>query len=142
MSELTPAEPVANAALMQLISPECDSQTAIKILECDSGNLAKMAVRLLGYSWKLDIDPTLPVDSWRPHLDRSLTTISLLSCPAVVLHGTHDRIFPTEHGEDLAARIAGAVHVSLEGAGMLTEIWWRFFPDLFASTCIGPRELV
>lgn len=40
-----------------------------------------------------------------------------ITAPTVILHGTEDRIFPIEHGRDLAATIPGAELREVEGMG-------------------------
>ena len=43
--------------------------------------------------------------------------VSEITAPTLVLHGTEDPLFPSEHGEALAREIPGAHLISLEGAG-------------------------
>ena len=38
-------------------------------------------------------------------------------CPATVIHGTHDAMFPLEHGADLVSRLGNARFATLPGAG-------------------------
>ncbi|TIT44247.1 MAG: alpha/beta fold hydrolase, partial [Mesorhizobium sp.] len=40
-----------------------------------------------------------------------------LKVPLLVIHGTEDPIFPIEHGAALAAAVAGARLVRIEGGG-------------------------
>ncbi|WP_426514380.1 alpha/beta fold hydrolase [Dactylosporangium sp. McL0621] len=44
-------------------------------------------------------------------------TSAYIRCPTVVLHGSHDPLFPPEHGRALAAAIPGARYVELPGMG-------------------------
>ena len=48
-----------------------------------------------------------------------------ISCPTLVMHGTEDTIFPTAHGEAIAANIPGATLWLVEGLGhaMPSELW-------------------
>jgi pimeloyl-ACP methyl ester carboxylesterase len=48
-----------------------------------------------------------------------------ISCPTLVMHGTEDAIFPTAHGEAIAANIPGATLWLVEGMGhaMPSELW-------------------
>jgi pimeloyl-ACP methyl ester carboxylesterase len=43
--------------------------------------------------------------------------LSSIAVPTLVIHGTADPMFPTEHGQALAAEIPGARLLTLEGAG-------------------------
>lgn len=47
-------------------------------------------------------------------LAEELSTIQL---PVLVIHGTTDALLPIEHGRDIAARIAGAQLIEIEGMG-------------------------
>jgi pimeloyl-ACP methyl ester carboxylesterase len=51
-------------------------------------------------------------DDERPH-----EALSSITTPTLVIHGTHDPMFPFPHGEALAAAIPGARLLPLEGAG-------------------------
>jgi pimeloyl-ACP methyl ester carboxylesterase len=44
-------------------------------------------------------------------------TLSSITAPTLVVHGTADPMFPIEHGEALAGEIPGATLLRLEGAG-------------------------
>jgi pimeloyl-ACP methyl ester carboxylesterase len=48
---------------------------------------------------------------------RPRATLSSISAPTLVMHGTSDPMFPVEHGEALAEEIPGARLTRLEGAG-------------------------
>jgi pimeloyl-ACP methyl ester carboxylesterase len=47
----------------------------------------------------------------------SLTPLSSIAVPTLVIHGTTDPLFPLEHGEALAEEIRGAKLLRLDGAG-------------------------
>ena len=40
-----------------------------------------------------------------------------ISAPTLIIHGTHDTLLPAEHGRDLAAHIAGAELMEIDGMG-------------------------
>jgi pimeloyl-ACP methyl ester carboxylesterase len=49
-----------------------------------------------------------------------------ITAPTVVIHGTHDPLFPTPHGEALAREIPGAELTVIEGLGHEVPRWvWR-----------------
>jgi pimeloyl-ACP methyl ester carboxylesterase len=52
-----------------------------------------------------------------PEGEPSSGTLSSISAPTLVIHGTGDPMFPIEHGEALAREIPGARLLRLEGAG-------------------------
>lgn len=52
-----------------------------------------------------------------PEVDRSYDTLSSITVPTLVIHGTADPMFPPLHGEALAAEIPGARLLLLQGAG-------------------------
>jgi pimeloyl-ACP methyl ester carboxylesterase len=52
-----------------------------------------------------------------PDDGRTHGSMSSISAPTLVLHGTADPMFPLEHGEALAEEIPGARLLTLEGAG-------------------------
>jgi pimeloyl-ACP methyl ester carboxylesterase len=54
----------------------------------------------------------LLLDGQRPH-----KPLASISAPTLVIHGTADPLFPTEHGEALAEEIPGARLLRLDGAG-------------------------
>ena len=51
------------------------------------------------------------------HGEGSPRPLSSITAPTLVIHGTADPLFPLEHGEALAAEIAGARLLTLPGAG-------------------------
>jgi pimeloyl-ACP methyl ester carboxylesterase len=64
--------------------------------------------------------------AWRPETGHGpavygspgrLDRLSAIRCPALVIHGTADRVYPPEHGQALAAGIADAELVLVEGLG-------------------------
>jgi len=46
-----------------------------------------------------------------------LAHIEAIDLPVLVVHGSHDRIFPLAHGQDIARRIPGARLVTIDGMG-------------------------
>jgi pimeloyl-ACP methyl ester carboxylesterase len=52
-----------------------------------------------------------------PEGEASSGTLSSITAPTLVIHGTADPMFPIEHGEALAEEIPGAKLLPLEGAG-------------------------
>jgi pimeloyl-ACP methyl ester carboxylesterase len=52
-----------------------------------------------------------------PDDDRQRPPLSQIAAPTLVIHGTADPMFPTEHGEALAEEIPGATMLTLQGAG-------------------------
>jgi pimeloyl-ACP methyl ester carboxylesterase len=52
-----------------------------------------------------------------PEGDVPLEPISSIAVPTLVIHGTADPMFPSQHGQALAEEISGARLVTLEGAG-------------------------
>jgi pimeloyl-ACP methyl ester carboxylesterase len=52
-----------------------------------------------------------------PDGDRQQASLSTISVPTLVIHGTADPMFPLEHGEALAKEIPGARLLTLKGAG-------------------------
>lgn len=52
-----------------------------------------------------------------PEGEASSGTLSSISAPSLVIHGTADPVFPMEHGKALAEEIIGARLLLLEGAG-------------------------
>jgi pimeloyl-ACP methyl ester carboxylesterase len=52
-----------------------------------------------------------------PEREAQSRTLSSISAPTLVVHGTADPMFPIEHGEALAQEIPGARLLPLEGAG-------------------------
>jgi pimeloyl-ACP methyl ester carboxylesterase len=52
-----------------------------------------------------------------PEGEPSSGTLSSISAPTLVIHGTADPMFPIEHGEALAREIPGARLLRLDGAG-------------------------
>jgi pimeloyl-ACP methyl ester carboxylesterase len=52
-----------------------------------------------------------------PEGDVPLEPISSIAVPTLVIHGTADPMFPSQHGQALAEEIPGARLVTLEGAG-------------------------
>src|SRR5687768_13317486 len=52
-----------------------------------------------------------------PDDHRRREPLSSMVAPTLVIHGTADPMFPSEHGAALAAEIPGAMLMSLEGAG-------------------------
>lgn len=48
---------------------------------------------------------------------RHLAQIEDIDLPVLVIHGSHDRIFPLPHGQDIANRIPGARLVTIDGMG-------------------------
>jgi pimeloyl-ACP methyl ester carboxylesterase len=52
-----------------------------------------------------------------PEGQSSSGTLSSISAPTLIIHGTADPMFPIEHGEALAQEIPGARLLPLEGAG-------------------------
>jgi pimeloyl-ACP methyl ester carboxylesterase len=52
-----------------------------------------------------------------PDSERSYETLSAITAPTLVIHGTADPMFPPRHGEALAEEIPGARLVLLDGAG-------------------------
>lgn len=70
---------------------------------------------------------------WRNRLNQ-------IQIPTLVLHGTEDPFFPIEHGRALAAEIAGARLVPLEGTGhevFPRHTWDIVVPELLAHTAPG-----
>jgi 3-oxoadipate enol-lactonase len=71
--------------------------------------------------------PTSP-DVWRSQFDaaeRYLATgvdAGLIAVPALVVHGTEDRVVPVENGRLLARRIPGARYHEVTGAGHLVHL--------------------
>lgn len=57
----------------------------------------------------------------------------------LVIHGTSDPIFPIEHGEALAAAVAGATLVRIEGGGH--ELHRNDWPQIIAATSIHMRSV-
>jgi pimeloyl-ACP methyl ester carboxylesterase len=51
------------------------------------------------------------------HADSSGKSLSAITVPTLVIHGTADPMFPIEHGEALAREIPGATLLPLKGAG-------------------------
>jgi pimeloyl-ACP methyl ester carboxylesterase len=52
-----------------------------------------------------------------PDEDRPRTTLSSITAPTLVIHGSQDPMFPLEHGAALASEIPGGELLALEGAG-------------------------
>jgi pimeloyl-ACP methyl ester carboxylesterase len=52
-----------------------------------------------------------------PDEDRRRAPLSSIGAPTLVIHGSEDPLFPIEHGEALAAEIAEAKLMRLDGAG-------------------------
>jgi pimeloyl-ACP methyl ester carboxylesterase len=59
-----------------------------------------------------------------------------IAVPALVIHGTDDPLFPLPHGEALAAEIAGAELLVLDGLGheFPPSAWDEVLPALVAVT--------
>jgi pimeloyl-ACP methyl ester carboxylesterase len=45
-----------------------------------------------------------------------------IACPAAVIHGAGDQLLPVEHGEELAAGIAGAQRTIVGGCGHMSTL--------------------
>ena len=58
-----------------------------------------------------------------------------VTCPALVIHGTHDALVPPAHGEDTARSIPGAELLMVEGLGhgMAYPRLWRQITDKIAE---------
>lgn len=71
----------------------------------------------------------------------SLAAAPRLALPALVLHGTADRVIPVAHGRRLAAAIPGARFVAVEGAGhndlLGYERVWREMAELLRGAAEG-----
>jgi pimeloyl-ACP methyl ester carboxylesterase len=64
-------------------------------------------------------------------------TMAEIVVPTLVLHGTDDPLFPLEHGRALAAEIAGARLVVLEGMGHEVpprSLWDVVVPEIVEHT--------
>jgi pimeloyl-ACP methyl ester carboxylesterase len=67
-------------------------------------------------------------------------SVSAISAPTLVIHGTADPMFPLEHGEALAAEIPGARLVALQGAGhgVYREDWDSIVREILEHTATTP----
>ncbi|HJT14104.1 MAG TPA: alpha/beta hydrolase [Dongiaceae bacterium] len=68
-------------------------------------------------------------DAWRDRLHE-------VKAPLLVLHGTADPVYPIEHGEALAAAVAGARLVRIEGGGheLQPAHWDRIVAEIVRHT--------
>ena len=60
-----------------------------------------------------------------------------IAAPTLVVHGTHDPLFPLPHGEALAAAVPGARLLVVEGMGHQVPppaTWEQVLPEVFALT--------
>jgi pimeloyl-ACP methyl ester carboxylesterase len=61
-----------------------------------------------------------------PEGDVPSAPISSISAPTLVIHGTHDPMFPLAHGQALAEEIPGARLLTLDRAGHGVErVDWK-----------------
>ncbi len=119
--DLPAADPQAGASLFELAAPGCgDLHTRIEALwHAMQGEFPRDGTWFVDQLAKCGYRP----DAVNRQLAAGLATpprhdkLYAVKCPCLVLHGTHDAIFPLGHGEDLAMRIPGATLVRLSGAG-------------------------
>lgn len=65
----------------------------------------------------------------------TLDLLARIAVPAVVVHGTHDRVLPLAHAEALAGGIPGAHLTVLDGMGHLPRpSAWRTIADLVVAS--------
>jgi len=74
----------------------------------------------------------------------SLSVAPLIDRPALVLHGSIDRIIPMDQGERVATSLETARWVPVEGAGhndllSYPQVWWEI--DNFVSALNGPPSV-
>jgi 3-oxoadipate enol-lactonase len=90
-------------------------------VEQSAGDFDRIMASRLSY-------PRTPAYAWRRQFDagsrllRRGLTLASLDKPALILHGTEDRVVPYENGRLLASRIAGSQFITLHGAGHLAFI--------------------
>lgn len=83
--------------------------------------------------------PAAAANHWLLDDGKEPAALSLgdITAPALVLHGTHDPLFPYAHGEALAREIPGATLVPLPGMGHQVpppELWDTVISALVAHT--------
>jgi pimeloyl-ACP methyl ester carboxylesterase len=68
-------------------------------------------------------------------------SLSSISAPTLIIHGTADPMFPIEHGEALAHEIPGATLLRLEGAGHGVDRadWDTIAGAILEHTAVGER---
>jgi pimeloyl-ACP methyl ester carboxylesterase len=68
--------------------------------------------------------------------DMSRARLSEIACPALVVHGADDPLFPLAHGEALAREIPGAKLLVIDGLGheFPPSAWEEVLPELIAVT--------
>jgi len=79
-------------------------------------------------------------------VDSSGKSLSAITVPTLVVHGTADPMFPIEHGEALAREIRGARPLPLEraGHGIFRDDWDTIacaILRLLPAERIGPEQL-
>jgi pimeloyl-ACP methyl ester carboxylesterase len=73
--------------------------------------------------WGLETDSqVLEAESSHPGAEQDWASmLASLTCPTLVIHGTHDRIHPYERGAE-AARLSGGTLLSMEGSGHIPNV--------------------
>lgn len=70
-------------------------------------------------------------------------TLSSITAPTLVIHGTADPMFPMEHGKATAEEISGARLLLLEdaGHGVYPADWERITGAILEHTAAGGRSV-
>jgi pimeloyl-ACP methyl ester carboxylesterase len=94
--------------------------------------------RIAGRSFDRSHDPAAAANHWQIEGGASVEgRLGEITAPTLVMHGTHDPLFPYGHAEELARQIPGATLVALPGAGHQApppELWDTAIPALVAHT--------
>lgn len=124
---LPPRTPAVNAAMLNASKPYTTERETIAAMTAlrlaTNGPRFRMDEAEAAASAKISIGRAyVPAGTQRLVLSRLATPrfserTAAIRTPTLVLHGTHDPIFPLAHGEDIARRVPGARLVVLQGAG-------------------------
>ncbi|WP_326797003.1 alpha/beta fold hydrolase [Streptomyces sp. NBC_01808] len=100
--------------------------------------------RVAGRAFDRSPAPAAAANHWLLDDGKEQAALSLgdITAPTLVLHGTHDPLFPYAHGEALAREIPGARLVPLQGMGHQMpppELWDMVIAELVPHTGAAAR---